>query len=156
VNAGLKDAIMKGESAKAAEIISTKGIKTSDGKFSAGLEKRRLSEGALFAGGGDFSYQPNPPKSMLPAPAAPAAPPVSPSSGAMGSQVFPLKKEREKVPEKAAPKDKNSGVTVNNIDSSTTSVAGGSSGSGGVLASVYNDALINLLLDRTISDKMIG
>jgi GH24 family phage-related lysozyme (muramidase) len=155
VNAGLKDAIMKGNSAKAAEIISTKGIKTSDGKFSAGLEKRRLSEGALFAGGGDFSYQPNPPKSMLQAP-APAAPPVSPSSDAMGSQVFPLKKEREKVPEKAAPQNESSGVTVNNIDSSTTSVAGGSSGSGGILASVYNDALINLLLDRTISDKMFG
>jgi GH24 family phage-related lysozyme (muramidase) len=152
VNAGLKDAIMKGESARAAEIISTKGIRTVDGKIHAGLEKRRLSEGALFAGGGDFSYQPNPPKSML---QAPAAPPVSPSSGAMGSQAFPLKKEREKVPEKAAPKDKSSGVTVNNIDSSTTSVAGGSSGSGGILASVYNDALINLLLDRTISDKMI-
>ena len=49
VDAGLKDAVLKGNSAKAAEIISTKGIKTSDGKFNAGLEKRILSEGALFA-----------------------------------------------------------------------------------------------------------
>lgn len=51
VKAGLKDAILKGDMDKAAEIISSKGIKTAGGKFHAGLEARRMSESTLFAGG---------------------------------------------------------------------------------------------------------
>jgi hypothetical protein len=51
VKAGLKDAILKGDMEKAAEIISSKGIKTAGGKFHAGLEARRMSESTLFAGG---------------------------------------------------------------------------------------------------------
>jgi GH24 family phage-related lysozyme (muramidase) len=51
VRAGLKDAILKGDMEKAAEIISSKGIKTALGKFHSGLEARRFSESALFAGG---------------------------------------------------------------------------------------------------------
>jgi len=51
VKAGLKDAILKGDMEKAADIISSKGIKTADGKFHVGLEARRMSESTLFAGG---------------------------------------------------------------------------------------------------------
>ena len=149
VDAGLKDAVLKGNSAKAAEIISTKGIKTSDGKFNAGLEKRRLSEGALFAGGGDFSYQPSANKPM---------PDQNPKS-----KPYPIQDRPEPVskPYPNIPKvddgKKSSGVTINNVDSSTTSVGGGSSGSGGVVASVYNNDIINLLLDRaTNSDLRYG
>ena len=149
VNAGLKDAVLKGNSAKAAEIISTKGIKTSDGKFNPGLEKRRLSEGALFAGGGDFSYQPSANKPM---------PDQNPKS-----KPYPIQDRPEPVskPYPNIPKvddgKKSSGVTYNNVDNSTTSVAGGSSGSGGVVASVYNNDIINLLLDRaTNSDLRYG
>lgn len=51
VKAGLKDAILKGDMDKAADIISSKGIKTAGGKFHSGLEARRMSESTLFAGG---------------------------------------------------------------------------------------------------------
>jgi GH24 family phage-related lysozyme (muramidase) len=51
VKAGLKDAILKGDMQKAADIIYQKGAKTAGGKFLTALEKRRLSESVLFASG---------------------------------------------------------------------------------------------------------
>jgi GH24 family phage-related lysozyme (muramidase) len=51
VKAGLKDAILKGDMQKAADIIYQKGAKTAGGKFLTALEKRRLSESTLFASG---------------------------------------------------------------------------------------------------------
>ena len=50
VKAGLKDAILKGDMERAADIIYQKGAKTSGGKYLTALEKRRLSESTLFAG----------------------------------------------------------------------------------------------------------
>ena len=49
VNAGLKDAIDKGDTQEAAKIISEKGIRTANGKFNAALDKRRKKEAELFA-----------------------------------------------------------------------------------------------------------
>ncbi len=51
VKAGLRDAIMKGDSAAASNIIYEKGWKTSQGKYLAGLDARRKKEASLFAGG---------------------------------------------------------------------------------------------------------
>lgn len=51
VKAGLKDAILKGDMQRAADIIYQKGAKTAGGKFLTALEKRRLSESTLFASG---------------------------------------------------------------------------------------------------------
>ena len=51
VKAGLRDAIMKGDSAAASNIIYEKGWKTSQGKYLAGLDTRRRKEASLFAGG---------------------------------------------------------------------------------------------------------
>jgi GH24 family phage-related lysozyme (muramidase) len=51
VKAGLRDAIMKGDSAAASNIIYEKGWKTSQGKYLAGLDARRRKEASLFAGG---------------------------------------------------------------------------------------------------------
>jgi GH24 family phage-related lysozyme (muramidase) len=50
VKNGLRDAILSGDTAGASKIIYEKGIKTSGGKFLAGLDTRRLKEATLFAG----------------------------------------------------------------------------------------------------------
>lgn len=52
VKHGLREAILKGDTAGASKIIYEKGWKTSDGKFLAGLDTRRLKEATLFAGAG--------------------------------------------------------------------------------------------------------
>jgi GH24 family phage-related lysozyme (muramidase) len=52
VKNGLRDAILKGDTAGASKIIYEKGWKTSGGKFLAGLDTRRLKEATLFAGAG--------------------------------------------------------------------------------------------------------
>ncbi len=50
VKNGLREAILKGDTAGASKIIYEKGWKTSGGKFLAGLDTRRLKEATLFAG----------------------------------------------------------------------------------------------------------
>jgi GH24 family phage-related lysozyme (muramidase) len=52
VKNGLREAILKGDTAGASKIIYEKGWKTSGGKFLAGLDTRRLKEATLFAGAG--------------------------------------------------------------------------------------------------------
>jgi len=80
VKNGLREAILKGDTAGASKIIYEKGWKTSGGKFLAGLDTRRLKEATLFAGAGSevptqLAGAPTP----MQTPAAPAASAATPT-----------------------------------------------------------------------------
>ena len=80
VKNGLREAILKGDTAGASKIIYEKGWKTSGGKFLAGLDTRRLKEATLFAGAGSevptqLAATPTP----MQTPAAPAASAATPT-----------------------------------------------------------------------------
>jgi len=84
VKNGLREAILKGDTAGASKIIYEKGWKTSGGKFLAGLDTRRLKEATLFAGAGSeapsqFAAAPTPMQTPAapPSPAPTQAPPAA-------------------------------------------------------------------------------
>jgi GH24 family phage-related lysozyme (muramidase) len=83
VKHGLREAILKGDTAGASKIIYEKGWKTSDGKFLAGLDTRRLKEATLFAGAGSevptqLAATPTPMQASAATP-TPQAPPAAQS-----------------------------------------------------------------------------
>jgi len=88
VKNGLREAILKGDTAGASKIIYEKGWKTSGGKFLTGLDTRRLKEATLFAGAGSeapsqFAAAPTP----MQTPAASQSP--SPTQAPAAAQDVP-------------------------------------------------------------------
>jgi hypothetical protein len=122
--------------------------------YDDGVNKASIQSAQLFTGG-----------NLASAPAAPAAPAAA-STSSMSSlstsasnneydpeRIQAIANYRVGIPPKLTADGKGAGITVNNVDNSKKSSSTGS-GSSGVVASAYNDVLINLLLDRTVSDKM--
>jgi len=119
--------------------------------YDDGVNKASIQSAQLFTGG-----------NLASAPAAPAAASTSSmsslSTSASNNEYDPeriqaIANYRVGIPPKLTADGKGAGITVNNVDNSKKSSSTGS-GSSGVVASAYNDVLINLLLDRTVSDKM--
>jgi hypothetical protein len=120
--------------------------------YDDGVNKASIQSAQLFTGG-----------NLASAPSAPAAASTSSMSSLSTStstdmeydpaRIKAIASYRPRVPDKMTTDGKGAGITVNNVDNSKKSSSTGS-GSSGVVATAYNDVLINLLLDRTVSDKM--
>lgn len=125
---GLTEAIMKGDTTAAGNIIAEKGIRTARGKIDTGLVERRKEEGLMFI------QDTINPKNLKPATKMKIKPQSSAGSLSTPTQATGRNIEMTSQILKSAPSVTNTAqntqpVVINNINAPTVASGGGSSGS---------------------------